>query len=171
MNKIKILFTALAIFLSPLLSLAQESQVQKWAHSFEGKKGITVVSISRTMFKMLSRIKTTDPEYQDIVRFASKLQDFKIITSDEQDNPQFKNMLATAPFQQYEELMSIDDGDNRIVFRVLEVNNAIRELVMTITGADQVFMFIKGDFHLNELTEISDNLNISGINKIKKAKK
>lgn len=179
MRKIKKCILSIALFMLPALSWGQETVAQRWVHSFEGKQGITTISISRAMFKMLSKVKSTDPEYQDIIRFASKLQEFKIVIANEGDKAskpsvaanEFNRLISIISLPQYEELMSINEGMNKIVFRVMERNDHIQELLMTITGTDQIVMFIKGDFKLNELTEISDDLNISGINKIQKLKK
>ena len=166
------------LMLLPAVAMAQESPVQRWVRSFEGKNGITTVSISSAMFKLLSKVSSSDPEYKDIVRFASKLQEFKIVVVDDEDQKakasgrnEFSKLVSGAPLGSYDELMSINESGNHIVFRVLEKNDRILELVMTITGTDQVIMYIKGDFKLNELTEISDAVNITGMNKIKKLKK
>lgn len=179
MKRIKNSIALLLFILLPVTGYSQESAAQKWVHSFEGKSGITMVSISPAMFRMLSKIKSTDPEYQQITRFASKLREFKIILADGDDKSakavaaknEFNRLIAHVPLHQYEELMSVNEGTNKIVFRVIEQNDRIQELLMTISGSDQIVMFIKGDFKLNELTEISDDLNISGMNKIQKLKK
>ncbi|WP_118973880.1 DUF4252 domain-containing protein [Taibaiella koreensis] len=175
MKQIKIIL--LILLLLPVLASAQESPAQKWLHSFEGRSGITTVSITSAMFKLLSKISSSDPEYQDIVRFAAKLQDFKIVLIDSDDpkkapaKAEFNRLLSSAPLSQFEELMSIRESDNHIVFRVMQRNNHIQELIMTISGDDQAIIFIKGDFKLNELTQISDDMNITGMDKIKKLKK
>ena len=70
----------------------------------------------------------------------------------------------------YEELMNINEEGNIISFKTLEKNNRIRELVMSITGEDTVLMIISGDFLLDELTSISDNVNIGGMDQVKKLK-
>lgn len=179
MKRIKNSIAILLFILLPVTVYSQESAAQKWVHSFEGKAGITMISISPAMFKMLSKIKSTDPEYQQITRFASKLKEFKIILADGDNKSakaiaaknEFNRLIAQVPLHQYEELMSVNEGVNKIVFRVIEQNDRIQELLMTISGSDQIIMFIKGDFKLNELTEISDDLNISGMNKIQKLKK
>ena len=177
MKNIKNLLCFLALFMLPIAATAQESPVQKWIRSFEGKNGITTVSISSTMFRLLSKINSSDPEYKDIIKFSSKLQDFKIVVVEDDDpnkgagKSEFNRLVSSAPLNGYEELMSVNESGSHIVFRVLESNDHIRELIMTITGTDQVILFIKGDFKLSELTEISDDMNITGMNKIKKLKR
>lgn len=177
MRYLKTVFCLGAILLLPLLAAAQESPVQKWLHSFEGRNGITTVSITSAMFKLLSKINSSDPDYQDIVRFASKLQDFKIVLVEEEAvgkaavKNDFNRLISSAPLDNYEELMSIKESNSQIVFRVLQKDNHIRELIMTIAGNDQAIIFIKGDFRLNELTSISDNMDITGMDQIKKLKK
>lgn len=176
MKYLKNTLSFFVLFLLAFRANAQESPAQRWIRSFEGRNGITTVSISGTMFKMLSKVKTNDPEYKDIVRFSSRLQDFKVIVVEDENSKssgrnEFNRLIGSAPLNNYEELMSVNEGGNRIVFRVLERDDHIHELLMTITGTDQVILFIKGDFKLSELTEISDDLNITGMNKIKKLKK
>lgn len=173
----KLLITVVFLLLLPLFSEAQLSTAQKWVSSFEGRPGVTVVSISRAMFKMLSKLKPSDPGYQDVVRFASRLQEFKIIVADNDDpknkaaSAELNRLIGNASLPQYEELMSVSDGGSRIVFQVLEQDDHIRELLMRITGSEQVILFIKGDFKLAELTDISGDMNISGLNKVQKLKK
>lgn len=176
MKPLKNLLCLLLVLLLPVLATAQESPVQKWLHSFDGKSGITTVSITSAMFKLLSRINSSDPDYQDVVRFASKLQDFKVVlVEDDAAKPALRNdfsrLVSAAPLDNFEELMSIKESGNQITFRALQHNNSIRELIMTITGSDQVIIFIKGDFKLNELTRISEDMDITGMDKIKKLKK
>jgi hypothetical protein len=237
MKAIKYSFILLLAMLLSLHTRAQESPAQKWVRSFEGQPGITTISISRTMFKLLSRIKSSDPDYQKIARFSAGLQDFKIMVIDEdktmseKDRQRFedaqvqaKKMVEKARLQiekerissekvradllekarasaresiekarrlseraalkdkfsrlvnsstlnGYEDLMTINESGNHIAFRIMEKNDRIQELIMTITGSDNVVMLIKGDFTLNELSEISEDVNISGMNKLKKLKK
>lgn len=157
----------------PLTSMAQ-SLAQKVASDYEGKKGYTTVSISKSMFKMLSRIKTTDPEYKDFQKFLSNLEGIKILIQEDAKTNTLKNDLALLAHSLtkngYEELMNINEDGNIISFKTLEKNNRIRELVMSITGEDTVLMIISGNFLLDELTSISDNVNIGGMDQVKKLK-
>ncbi len=178
MKSLRITLSLLTLaFLLPFMGRAQESPVQQWLHAFEGRNDITTVSISGAMFKMLSRINASDPDYQDIVRFAAKLQDFKIVVLEGyaakgKDKGEFNRLLAAAPLGNFEELMSIREKGDQITFWALQQNNYVRELIMTVSGSgDQVIIFIKGNFKLSELTGISDNMNITGMDKIKKIKK
>lgn len=177
MKQVKVTLYILVMLLLPFATMAQESPVQKWLHSFEGKNGITTVSISSAMFKLLSKIDSSDPDYKEIARFASKLQDFKIIVVEDDALKQpgikteFNRLVNNAPLDNFEELMSIKESNSQVMFRVLQRNNHIQELIMTVTGNDQVIMFIKGDFKLSELTQISEDMNITGMDKLKKLKK
>lgn len=167
----KIVFLLLLCF--PLTTMAQ-SLAQKVASDYEGKKGYTSVSISKSMFKMLSRIKTTDPEYASFQKFLSNLEGIKILIHEDAKTNTLKNDLTSLAHSLtqngYEELMNINEEGNIISFKTLEKNNRIRELVMSITGEDTVLMIISGNFLLDELTSISDNVNIGGMDQVKKLK-
>lgn len=229
-------YILLMLCLACMTASAQESPAQKWVRSFEGQPGITTISISRPMFRLLSRIKSNDPDYQKIARFSSRLEDFKIMVVEEDKamserdrlrveearrqaqktiekarlqieqlrasekeraaqlekaramanesiekarrlsanaalKEKFSRMVNSSALNGYEDLMTINEEGNHIAFRIMEKNDRIQELIMTITGSDNLLMLIKGDFTLNELSELSDDMNISGMNKFKKLKK
>jgi len=167
----KIVF--LLLFCLPLTTIAQ-SLAEKVASNYEGKKGYTSVNISKSMFKMLSRIKTTDPEYKDFQKFISNLEGIKILIQEDEETNTLKNDLVSLAHSLtkngYEELMNINEEGNIISFKIRENNNRIRELVMSITGEDTVLMIISGNFLLDELTSISDNINIGGMEQVTKLK-
>lgn len=157
----------------PITSMAQ-SLAQKVASNYEGKKGYTSVSISKSMFKMLSKIKTTDPEYASFQKFLSNLEGIKILIQEDAKTNILKNDLASLAQSLhkngYEELMNINEEGNIISFKTLEKNNRIKELVMSITGDDTILMIISGNFLLDELTSISESVNIGGMDHVKKLK-
>lgn len=163
----------LLLFCLPLTAMAQ-SLAEKVASNYEGKKGYTSINISKSMFKMLSRVKTTDPEYQDLQKFVSHLNGIKILIQEDAQTNTFKNDLASLANSLikngYEELMNINEEGNVISFKTFEKNNRIQELVMSITGEDTVLMIISGNFLLDELTSISDEINIGGMDQVKKLK-
>lgn len=163
----------LLLFCLPLTAMAQ-SLAEKVASNYEGKKGYTTVNISKSMFKMLSRIKTTDPEYKDFQKFISNLEGIKILIQEDAETNTLKNDLVSLAHSLtkngYEEVMNINEEGNIISFKIRENNNRIRELVMSITGEDTVLMIISGNFLLDELTSISDNLNIGGMEQVTKLK-
>lgn|SRR5690606_3780850 len=163
----------LLLFCLPLTAMAQ-SLAEKVASNYEGKKGYTTVNMSKSMFKMLSRIKTTDPEYKDFQKFISNLEGIKILIQEDAETNTLKNDLVSLAHSLtkngYEEVMNINEEGNIISFKIRENNNRIRELVMSITGEDTVLMIISGNFLLDELTSISDNLNIGGMEQVTKLK-
>lgn len=163
----------LLLFCLPLTAMAQ-SLAEKVVSNYEGKKGYTSINISKSMFKMLSRVKTTDPEYQDLQKFVSHLNGIKILIQEDAQTNTFKNDLASLANSLikngYEELMNINEEGNVISFKTFEKNNRIQELVMSITGEDTVLMIISGNFLLDELTSISDEINIGGMDQVKKLK-
>src|SRR5690554_3897029 len=83
----------LLIICLPLSAMSQ-SLAEKLASNYEGKKGYTSVNISKSMFKMLSRISTTDPEYKDFQNFLSNLEGVKIFIKENAKNNGVKNDLT-----------------------------------------------------------------------------
>lgn len=167
-------FIILILMVIPFTGYCQLSAAQKIAGNYEGKKGFTTVNISKSMFKMLSRIKTTDPEYKEIQKFATHLEGIKIVIQEDAKGNTFKNELSALSKSLlnsgYEELMSVNEEGNVISFKALEKNNRISELVMSIVGEDTVLIIISGNFLLEELTDITGNINLGGMDKVQKLK-
>src|SRR5690606_22521724 len=164
----------LLLFCLPLTAMAQ-SLAEKVASNYEGKKGYTTVNMSKSMFKMLSRIKTTDPEYKDSQKFISNLEGIQILIQEDAETNTLKNDLVSLAHSLtkngYEEVMNINEEGNIISFKLRQSNCRSGELVMRSRGEDTVLMIISRNLLLDELTSISDNLNMRGMEPVTKLKK
>lgn len=169
----KIKLIILLLILTPLTAISQTIS-QNIVSKYEGKKGYTSVTISKAMFKMLAKVKTTDPDYTTFQKFLNNLDGIKILIQEDSNTNNLKNDILSLSGSLnklgYEEIMKINEEGNIISFKTFEKNNRIQELVMSITGEDTVLMIISGNFLLDELNSASDNVTISGMNHVKKLK-
>lgn len=170
----KIIFI-IAITLLPTLMFSQ-SVFDK----FDGPEEITTVVVNKKMFKMMGEVKSNDKDAQQYLNLVKKLDNLKVFTT---SNSKFTaDMKATA--DKYiksaglEELMRISDkGKNiKIMIKSGAKESQVKELLMFIEGGfgkdnETVLMSLTGDFDLNEISVLTDKMNLPGGDDLKKATK
>lgn len=148
---------------------------------YDGQEGVTSVIVSKKMFEMMSNIKTDlkDKETQRYLNLIKKLENLKVfVTSNSKVTSDMKvtsnKYLKAASL---EELMRINDQGKNIKIYVRSGNSStkVKELLMFIEGNskndDTVLMSLKGDFDLNELSVLTDKMNLPGGDALKKGTK
>ena len=169
----KIIFI-IAITLLPTLMFSQ-SVFDK----FDGPEEITTVVVNKKMFKMMGEVKSNDKDAQQYLNLVKKLDNLKVFTT---SNSKFTaDMKATADKYSktagLEELMRISDkGKNiKIMIKSGAKETQVKELLMFIEGSgkeeETVLMSLTGDFDLNEISVLTEKMNLPGGDDLKKATK
>jgi len=169
----KIIIT-LVLILLPTLFFAQSA-----FDKFDGPEDITAVIVNKKMFEMMAKVDSKDKEAQQFLSLVKKLDNLKVFTTS--SPKQSAEMKATA--DKYiktaglEELMRINDkGQNiKIMIKSGAKDSQIRELLMFIEGSgkgnETVLMSLTGNFDLNEISLLTDKMNLPGGSDLKKATK
>jgi hypothetical protein len=169
----KIIIT-LVLTLLPTLFFAQSA-----FDKFDGPEDITAVIVNKKMFEMMGKVDSKDKESQQFLSLVKKLDNLKVFTTS--SPKQSADMKATA--DKYlktaglEELMRINDkGQNiKIMIKSGAKDSQIRELLMFIEGSgkgnETVLMSLTGNFDLNEISLLTDKMNLPGGSDLKKATK
>ena len=151
---------------------------------FDGMDDVKSVLVTKKMFQMMANVKmdANDKETQQFITLIKKLNSLKVFTT---SNPKIKADLK-ATSEKYlvtaglEELMRVKDGSQNIKILVKSTakESQIKELLMFIEdngpSNETVLMSLTGDFDLNELSVLTDKMNLPGgtiLNKTAKAKK
>lgn len=165
MKKIIVL---IAFVLLPNFFFAQQSVFDK----FDGMDDVTSVLVTKKMFQMMGNVKmdANDKETQQFISLTKKLNNLKVFTT---SNPKIKSDLkATA--EKYlvnaglEELMRVKDGSQniRILVKSGGKETQIKELLMFIEDSgksnETILLSLTGDFDLNELSVLTDKMNLPG---------
>lgn len=167
----KLLLTAV-LALMPTLIFAQTSAFDK----YDGQDDVTAVVVTKKMFKMMGDVK--NKENQQYLNLISKLDNLRVFTT--QSARVTSDMKTTS--DKYvksaglEELMRVTDkGQNiKILVKSGKSDTNVRELLMFIEGGgknETVLMSLTGDFDLNDISMLTDKLNLPGGNDLKKASK
>lgn len=147
---------------------------------FDGQDDVTSVIVNKKMFDLMSKVKVdaSDKETQQYIKLIKKLDYLKVFTT---KNPKIEaDMKATA--DKYvktaglEELMRINDGGKNVKIMVKSgaVDTQIRELLMYVEGAkndETVLLSLTGNFDINEISVLTDKMQLPGGSDLKKASK
>lgn len=147
---------------------------------FDGQDDVTSVIVNKKMFDLMSKVKVdaSDKETQQYIKLIKKLDYLKVFTT---KNPKIEaDMKASA--EKYvktaglEELMRINDGGRNVRISVKSgaTDSQVRELLMYVDGAkneETVLLSLTGNFDINEISVLTDKMQLPGGSDLKKASK
>lgn len=168
------LILTLVLFFTTNIFFAQQSLFDK----FDGQDDVTAVIVNKKMFSLLSKMDVKDKETQLYVNLIKKLDNLKVfVTSNTKKAQEMKAVadkyLKTAAL---EELMRVNEKGKSVKIYVKSgaTDSQVKELLMFIEGSgkeETVLMSLTGDFDLNELSVLTDKMNLPGGDDLKKASK
>lgn len=172
----KIILVIALVFISNTI-FAQQTLFDK----FNGNENVTSVVVNKKMFSLLSKMKVEDKETQQYVNLIKKLDNLKVFVTT--NSTWASEMKATAgkylKTASLEELMQVNDKGKlvKIFVKSGATDSQIKELFMFIEGSgkeETVLMSLTGDFDLDELSVLTEKMNLPGrdvLNKASKGKK
>jgi hypothetical protein len=147
---------------------------------FDGQDDVTSVIVNKKMFDIMSKVKadSSDKETQQYMNLIQKLDNLKVFKT---QNPKVEaEMRASADkyvkTEGLEELMRVNDSGKNVKIYIKSTANdsKIKELFMFIDGAkneDTVLLSLTGNFDLNEISVLTDKMQLPGGSDLKKASK
>lgn len=148
-----------------LTAIGQESAVDKVFDKYNGKEGYTTVYISSFMFNLLNQLETDDPDYNEFKKATSGISSIKILTQEGNDSEAFgKELLEMLPRSEYQELMTVQDGEEDVLFLAKEEGGKITEFLLIVSGGgDDALIAIQGDIDMESIASIASGLDMPGL--------
>ena len=145
---------------------------------FEDQEGITAVVVNKKMFSLLSKMEVKDKESQQYVNLIKKLDNLRVfVTQSDKKSDEMRSISDKyVKSASLEELMKINEKGKSVNIYVKSgaSDSQIKELMMFVEGSgneETVLMSLVGDFDLNELSVLTDKMNLPGGDDLKKASK
>ena len=145
---------------------------------FEDQEGITAVVVNKKMFSLLSKMEVKDKESQQYVNLIKKLDNLRVfVTQSDKKSDEMRSISDKyVKSASLEELMKINEKGKSVKIYVKSgaLDSQIKELMMFVEGSgneETVLMSLVGDFDLNELSVLTDKMNLPGGDDLKKASK
>ena len=156
------------VFCFSVTTNAQDNVISKYFTDYQQQEDFTKVNVSSKMFSLFTEIDGEDEAEKAVLDAMSKLKGVKALVNNNKTTDGaklYKDALKRiAADSNYEELMSLEDGTENVMFMIRNEGDIIAELLMVIRGADDfVIMTLYGDIDLNQIAKISKILKISGM--------
>jgi len=145
---------------------------------FEDQEGITSVVVNKKMFALLSKMEVKEKEDQQYINLIKKLDNLRVfVTQSDKKSDEMKSIsdkyIKSAAL---DELMKLNDKGKSVKIYVKSgaSDSQIKELLMFVEGSgneETVLMSLIGNFDLNELSVLTDKMNLPGGDDLKKASK
>lgn len=170
-NKILIVVT---LILSTF-SLSAQSLFDK----FENQDDINAIVINKKMFEMIAKtkIKTNNKEIDKYTNIIKNLENVKVFSTESVAKGKEMKVFSENYLKnnKLEELMRASNGGKNVKIYVKNgaTDSIVKELFMFIEGdardKNTVLLSLTGNLNLDEISELTEMLNLPGSNEIKKA--
>ena len=163
----KHIFTLSIFMMAALSMIAQNNAIDKYYQSYAEDDRFTKISISSKMFSLFANFDMEDEAEQEVVETISKLKGLKMLVGNEIENAEsiYKDALSVA--NGMEELMTVEDKDQELVFYISESGGMISELLMLSYEMNQVIMLsLIGDIDLKDISSLSNKMDIKGFDQL-----
>lgn len=185
--KTRLIVFVMAIMLLPLTGMAQKNVFDKYSDD----PNVTYVNIKPKMFQMLAKLNVNvdDPEAQAYMDMVKSITSFKTIVTDNSSISADITKWVKSRSSKLEELMEVKDDGTEVKFYVKEGRDAdhVEELLIFVTGIDKkmddkieingkernietVVVSMTGDIDLNEISKLTQKMNIPGGDHLDKKK-
>ncbi len=183
----KIIITmVMAIMLLPMSGMAQDI-FEKYSDNTD----VTYVSIKPKMFQMIAKmgINVDDPEAKAYMDMVKSITSFKTIVTDNKNISADLTKWVKSRSGSLEELMQVKDDGAEVKFYIKEGKDAdhVKELLIFVNGINKVMkesveingeqrkvetvvVSLTGDIDLNEISKLTDKMNIPGAKQLEKKK-
>lgn len=184
--KNKLLVLVMAIMLLPMLGMAQDI-----FEKYSDNSDVTYVSIKPKMFQMIAKmgINVEDPEAKAYMDMVKSITSFKTVMTENKMISADISKWVKSRSTSLEELMEVKDDGTEVKFYIKEGKDSdhVKELLIFVNGIDKVMkesvdvngkqrrietviVSLTGDIDLNEISKLTDKMNIPGGKHLEKKK-
>jgi len=153
-----------------------QSDFNELYEKYAGQDGFTSINISPEMFSFLSSIDMNDSssDSKQAQNVMQQLEGLKMLVYEKPEGNAgiefYKEVKNKLPLHEYTELMTVKDSESDIKFLIKKSGkNRISELLMIVISDDEVLvMSMTGDIDMNTISDISNSLDMKGMENLEK---
>lgn len=160
MKKLLLVLIGLGVW----VSVSAQDFVVDFQKKYEKDAEFTIVNITTKMFQLIGAMASEDE--QSII---SDLSGLRVLTTEKDSQKHYRNAVSMIDKSDYEELMSVEESNERVRMFTKEKNNLISSLViLTEDGGDFTLIGISGNIDLKKIASLSKTLNIEKLEQLEK---
>ena len=166
----KTIALAMLMMITSSMLIGQKVTLDQLFEKYSGKEGFTTISISQQMFSIFAALANDEDKSGDAIK---GLTGIRILVEEKKSTEDtFGKEIKALQTSDYTEMMSIKEKDQDIKFLIKMNGKAVSELLMAITGDENVLICIEGkNIDLNTISNISKTVKIDGLEKLEKIEK
>ena len=148
---------------------------------FEDKDGVSSVIVNKKMFDLMSKVKVDakDKEMQQYLTLLKKLDNLKVFTTNSSKvSTEMKSSVTSyLKSNPLDELMRANSDGKNVKIYIKSVGNSsvVKELLLFMEGdlkdTPTVILSLTGEFDLDEISSLTERMNLPGKDELKKASK
>lgn len=163
MKKITTFMFALVVLSAT--AFAQSKTVAKFHDKYKDDRDAKVVSLSGGLFELLSSIASwdeSDEDAQAIARIADNIKSLDILSiplyKSGFNHDDIDEMRADLSKEDYEELMTVRDGGDKIYFLTQGDKSTVKNMLILIKGEDEFALLnVNGSLDMKDLGYLAKN--------------
>jgi hypothetical protein len=162
----KLIITIIALQIIAFGVQAQDSAISDLFDKYQDDERFTKVSVSSRMFELFTEFDPEDPDAKELTEAMSKLKGLKILAADSISGggKLYREARSDVQKSNFEELMSVRDGDQDVLFMIKEEGDIITEMLMLVGGQQEfVAMSLYGEIDLKTISKLSRGMKINGM--------
>ena len=167
-----ILTVAITLLMTSSMMFGQS--LKSFFNDLEDRDDIAIVSVNKEMFKMFAAM-DIDVDGADVKEMVKDINSLKIyIQEDNADYETFKQARSLAQESSMSELLSVKDGSERVYLYTdkSDGDQFVENLLLMVREPDQnIFIRLDGKVNLDDLSKLTDNIGIDGLEHLKKIEK
>lgn len=147
---------------------AQNSKLDEIFSKFQGKDGITTVTINSDLIKIASQMQDSS---LDALKNITQVRIISLERAQAQDIVNFENMIKEVPLKDFKELMVVKAENDNVRMLAREDQGRWSDFLLIVSGGkDHALINIQGSLSPKDLQELSKSMKIHGMDSLKSLK-
>ncbi|MBK7936275.1 MAG: DUF4252 domain-containing protein [Lewinellaceae bacterium] len=170
MKKINLLFCLVFLFACP--ALAQTDALHRFIEEHKSDKSFTFAYLSKDLFEVVSASDIADKDWKKLHNVVKNIGSLSILAADSITNGTslYKETLRLMPTDEFDVLLTVQDGPTNVRIWSRDEEEAITDLVMLV-GAPEEFVLIcfAGQLELGNISELARLLDADEVDHLARA--
>ena len=165
MKKIALL---LSILMVSVIIAAQGSPIDKLFNKYSGNDGFTTVFVNQDMFEIISKMEKSEGDLEgDLGGVLGNIKQVRVLAQEDEEGNirgiNFMDELKGVEFNDYKELVKVRESDEEVLVLAREEGNKFAELLIIVSGDENVLVSVEGLFSIADLGSLS---KLEGLEKL-----
>ena len=170
----RVIATIVLVLAMSIANAQNKDAIQNFFQNYANDESFTSVLVTGKIFEMMSKIESTDPDFNDMKAAIKNIKCVNILTREGNGIGYYKEALSKIDLKEYEPLMVVKGKEN-VQFLTKTTGNVVNELVLLV-GSNEDFALISflGDLDLDMISKLASKVNVQHSDELKaleKAKK